>query len=91
MKADIIEDAITSPSIPPRAGDIEEIFEIIALGYQEKGYPLENIEKLDYLTQLTPEDACKAATEFSHVMASLDDKTSSFVFKNLLYLENSQN
>lgn len=91
MKADIIESAINSPSIPPRAGSAEEIFEIIILGYQDKGYPLENLEKLDYLTQIPASDACRVATEFSHVMASLDPKTSSFVFKNFMYLENEDN
>ena len=68
-----------------------EIFEIITLEYQEKGYSLENIEKLDYLIQLPPRQACLIATEFSDVLASLNPETSAFIFKNLLYLENSEN
>jgi len=86
FKADIIESAIRSPSVPPKAGGIEEILEVIIRAYQEKGYALENIEKLDYLMQIPADEACDVAIEFSDVLASFDMKQGAFVFKNLLYL-----
>lgn len=93
MKADIIQSAINNPSTPPRAGSIDEVVEIIALGYQQKNYDLENLAKLDTIQTLDPNEGCNVAIEFNDVLASLDAKTGAFVFKNLLYIgnEDSQN
>ncbi len=86
MKADIIVSAINNPSIPPRAGNIDEVLKIIAEGYQQKGYSLDNLAKVDIIKSLNPSEGCKVAIEFADVLDSLEAKTSSFVFKNLMYM-----
>ncbi len=90
LKADLIESSVKNPSMPPKAASTDEIINIIAESYQKNGYDLQGLEKLGQITSLTPEEGCKIATDFSKALASMEQKQSSYVFKNLLYISNQQ-
>ncbi len=84
LKADIIEQSMQNPSMPEKAQDFDQVVELIVNGYAAKGFSLDGLSKIENLEAFAAQDACKAATEFSAFIASLDAPDGSFVFKNLL-------
>ncbi len=90
IKADIIESSVSNPSLPPKAASTDDLIKIIAVAYQQKGYDLNDLTKIDRVGTLPPVEGCKIAMEFSEALASIDAKQSAYVFKNLIYLSEQQ-
>ena len=85
-KADIIESAIQSPSLPPKADNIDGIAEVLAIAYNSIGSSIENLANLDSIGQIPPDEGCATAIEFNSALATLDEKKASYIYKNLLYI-----
>lgn len=69
-----------------KAASLDDLIKIIAVAYQQKGYDLNDLAKIDQVGTLPPVEGCRIATEFSEALAFIDAKQSAYVFKNLIYL-----
>lgn len=86
VKAEMLEGVADNPSLPPQAAKAEELLALIAEGYRKKGYDINNLAKIDQVSNLPTNQGCLFATQFYDVIASLEASQSAYVFKNLLYL-----
>jgi len=86
MKADIIESAIAKPSKLPENVDVSSVIEALSKAYVAKGYKAEDISKIGQVDTISPDEACKVATKFAEVLASLPEEKAANMFKRLLYV-----
>jgi len=84
LKADVIESAVNSPSPPPKAASAETLIGVIVGIYKHKGYDVNHLKQLGEVATLPADKGCVIGMEFSDALASLDEKQSSYIFKNLV-------
>jgi hypothetical protein len=87
MKADIISNNPMN-LLPPYegGGSIEDVRQKLDGAYKAKGYDPEDMQFLDKIDTVPPEQGCKAAVEYIDTLASMDAATAGYVFKSLLSL-----
>lgn len=90
VKADVIESAISTPSPLLQGANVNEIAEEIAYGYVQKGYPVDDLSKMDQIDKLPADQGCDIAIKFADVLTAMPADRSAYVFKSLLRLSQQQ-
>lgn len=85
IKTEILESALNSPEKLQKFAGIEGILQKIIDVYVEKGFATVNLSKLETVSNMAPETACKVVQEFSIALASFDPDEAVFIFKSLLH------
>jgi hypothetical protein len=85
-RADIIETSVTQPSLPPTGVTVDALGKILVRAYQNNGFNVGEIAKVDDVASLPSKDGCDIAYHFLSALASLDPKQAATVYKGLLIL-----
>jgi hypothetical protein len=83
-KAEIIESSVVTPSPPPKAANIDNIAGAIINAYRANGYDAGEFAKIEKVQSLPPSEGCEVGRRFISVLASMEEKQSSFVYKGLI-------
>src|SRR5262245_9100110 len=82
--ADIIETSVTSPSAPQKNPSIDDFVRALASAYRAKGYDIAELDKIANVQSLPPAEGCEVAYHFASVLASMNEKQSSYLYKALI-------
>jgi len=83
-KAEIIESSVVIPSPPPKTANIDNIVGVIINAYRAKGYDTAEMGKIGDVQSLPPDEGCQVGYRFVSTLASMDEKQSAFVYKELV-------
>jgi hypothetical protein len=85
-RADIIETSVTQPSPPPTGVTVDALGKILVSAYQNNGFNVGEIAKVDDVASLPSKEGCDIGYHFLSAIASLDPKQAATVYKGLLVL-----
>jgi hypothetical protein len=85
-RADIIETSVTQPSPPPAGITGDALAKILVRAYQNNGFNVGEIAKVDEIGSLPSKEGCDIGYHFLSALASLDPKEAATVYKGLLAL-----
>jgi hypothetical protein len=85
-RADIIETSVTQPSPPPTGVTVDALGKILVRAYQNSGFNVGEISKLENVGSLPSKEGCDIAYHFLSALTSLDPKDATTVYKGLLVL-----
>jgi hypothetical protein len=85
-RADIIETSVTQPSPPPTGVTVDALGKILVRAYQNNGFNVAEISKLESIGSLPSKEGCDIGYHFLSALASLDPKEAATVYKGLLVL-----
>ena len=85
-RADIIETSATRPSPPPTGVTPDALGKTLVRAYQNNGFNLAEISKLESLGSLPSKQGCDVGYHFLTALASLDAKEAATVYKGLMVM-----